>query len=745
MADRPRFLLGYGERLTEPLEPITGGAQKRDAYSIQAAQSRLIPKIQATVRILDDLPQAACPNDEAVAVITVHPEYIAKSYYPGNILLATHLEAIGSRPTKVKPDGWAKKREPKLTPSTDLFVAGKRTDFRAWANSLPTWTEISRGADELPRIEEFRAFTPKERIKSRGRVPEEALLEVVLHTPKAQHSDYILDSFRAYVLTFDARLDIDRRIYVGGLCFLPLRAHKRALTDIAKFSFLRAVRPMPKLRPLSPITRSWPRQKPYPVLLPAGGAIDPMLRAAVFDGGLRTLPALQPWVEAHDAPGTAKAHDDYLDHGTAVTSALLFGSLERGKPPGRPFGRVDHYRVLDDKSDTDEDLYDVLHRIRNILQTRSYPFINLSIGPALPVDDDDVHAWTATLDEFLSSGETLAAVAVGNGGADGDPTLGFNRVQVPSDSVNALAVGATDSPTDPWTRADYSSVGPGRSPGVVKPDVVAFGGSSKHPFWILDAHDTSKTDMTAGTSFAAPSVLRMGMGIRAHFGALLNPLAIRALLIHSTEAGTDRVQTGWGRVPDDLEDYVTCPDGTARVVYQGELAAAQYVRAQIPLPTAQLTGMVTIRATLCYATAIDPEDPGNYTRSGLDIAFRPHDRKFRKAKPGQRESLHPATAAFFQLHDYSTEEELRRDAHKWETVLHRERGFRGPSLRNPVFDIHYNARSSGRRDPRHDKLRYALVLTVTSPRTSDLYDQVVTRYRTLLEPLVPLIQIPIRP
>jgi hypothetical protein len=42
------------------------------------------------------------------------------------------------------------------------------------------------------------------------------------------------------------------------------------------------------------------------------------------------------------------------------------------------------------------------------------------------------------------------------------------------------------------------------------------------------------------------------------------------------------------------------------------------------------------------------------------------------------------------------EDELRRDAWKSENCLHGAVSFLGKSLRNPVFDIHYNARLGGR-------------------------------------------------
>jgi hypothetical protein len=74
------------------------------------------------------------------------------------------------------------------------------------------------------------------------------------------------------------------------------------------------------------------------------------------------------------------------------------------------------------------------------------------------------------------------------------------------------------------------------------------------------------------------------------------------------------------------------------------------------------------------------------------VRFRPHDRK--RKDPGQ---IHPDSSYFFQAQDVSTEEaDLRADAHKWETTLHKTRTMRASGLRNPVFDVHYNARIGGR-------------------------------------------------
>jgi hypothetical protein len=280
----------------------------------------------------------------------------------------------------------------------------------------------------------------------------------------------------------------------------------------------------------------------------------------------------------------------------------------------------------------------------------------------------------------------------GNNG-EADEALGYNRVQVPADCVNALAVGAANKSGAAWMRAPYSATGPGRSPGIVKPDVVGFGGSDDEPYLVLDGNAPSRFVPTYGTSFSTPHVLRTAIGLRAHFGQLLSPLGIKALLVHCADPRSHaQYEVGRGRVPEILDELVTCPDGVVRVVYQGQLTASKYLRAALPLPAAPLKGNVSIAATFCYTTAIDPAHPSNYTRGGLEVFFRP---SAAARVPG---AMHAKTAGFFKPGElYPGEDELRRDAHKWETCLHAVVSKRGSSLNAPVFDIHYNARAQGQK------------------------------------------------
>lgn len=112
MAERVNFLIGYGERLATDMAAPIAGAPKRHPYTFAEARRRLAPKVKETVRELGELPAKVCPGGQTVAMMTLHPSYLAKSYYPGELLKTYQLETIGSRSREVSPDKWTKKKPP---------------------------------------------------------------------------------------------------------------------------------------------------------------------------------------------------------------------------------------------------------------------------------------------------------------------------------------------------------------------------------------------------------------------------------------------------------------------------------------------------------------------------------------------------------------------------------------------------------------------------------------------------------
>jgi len=112
----------------------------------------------------------------------------------------------------------------------------------------------------------------------------------------------------------------------------------------------------------------------------------------------------------------------------------------------------------------------------------------------------------------------------------------------------------------------------------------------------------------------------------------------KALLLHlADDAGLPRRELGWGRLPADVSPLITCAESTARVVYQGELKPGKYMRAAVPLPPG-ITGTVTLSATLCYASSVDPEDAGAYTprRPRSSVSTQHGATTARQQGPGSR-------------------------------------------------------------------------------------------------------------
>ena len=453
MPEKRNYLLGYGERLTAPVDIASGGGPKTPPYSFEEARRRLAPMLARAALAFDGLPDKACPNGEAVASITLHPEYYAKSHFPAGFLRSGGLRAVGSRARRVRPDKRSRDREPEETVTTELFVAGSRSSFRRLADAVPRWRQDSIGARHLPAIEQVSAIEAEDRMRPLTKGREMLPLEVVLYASERPRDRFILAAFEAYLRDLGLDPDLERIFFAGKLCFLRLRATERQAHDVARFSFLRVVREMPKLRTTHPILRGEPPQG-RTIEFPQRDVLDPNLRVAVFDGGLPETSPLTAWASAFDGPGVGDSKPELLWHGSTVTSAMLFGSVA-GDQADRPLCRVDHHRVLDKNSYDDPfELYEVLERVKAVLEQGNYEFVNLSIGPALAVDDDDVHAWTAVLDEHLSDGRTLATIAAGNTGEEPeDPLLQNWRVQVPSDCVNGLAVGASDRRDANWARA----------------------------------------------------------------------------------------------------------------------------------------------------------------------------------------------------------------------------------------------------------------------------------------------------
>ena len=729
---RSNFLIGNGESLVTNVKQNSGSPDKTHPYEYEERADVLGPQISRVLDEVDELPSAACPDDEAVVAVTLHPSYLARSYHPSGILRELGLRQVGSREERIEP--LRSVRKSPITKTTELFVAGPR---RALRGLLPTRHEEVSDVfkEDFRKIETVRSLG-LERIRGENLVGDELPLEVVLHVSgDGEDGERIYLGFEEWCDKIGVRVLSDH--VVGGLSFVNARADSDVLNDLVKFPFLRLARRMPKLSFRAVALRAAAIEETFAAAIEHEVPISDRTRVAVLDGGIPEDHPFGNLANRREPTSIGPAVPEGLSHGVQVTSAALFGPLEEGEPVPQPYATIDHWRVVDSEGD-DFELTETLDRIINILEGGDYDVANLSLGPDMPLENDDVHIWTSRMDAIAARNGTTIVCAAGNNGLD-DPAAGHNRVQPCSDGVNVLAVGSRDRLGPGWTRAGYSAVGPGRLGGI-KPDCVAVGGTEIDPFFAFSDHGTASATM--GTSFAAPTAARLATGLKTTFDRL-TPTAVRAVLLHTADdTGGEREEIGWGSLQHDLSEIVASADDAATVVFQGDLGLQSLRRYPIPCPAAGFSRRVEISATFVFASPTEPEDAVSYAQVGAQIYFRPDT----DCDPGVTEKGRPklhATKPFFGgTRHFQTEQELRGDAHHWEAVKRHTGRFNASTLANPVFDIQHHARSHGGAGKRSASVPYALIVTVREKGNTNLYSDVLAAH-TSLQAMIPSVTVPL--
>jgi len=584
--------------------------------------------------------------------------------------------------------------------------------------------------------------------------------EAVLH-PQASNlgepiplDDETLHRWFALIAAEGGEVHADYVRRVGGLTFTPVTLDEGKASVLTRFNPLRVLRPMPAIRPRPRFgTRSTQRLTGPTTAQPVLSTVS----VAVFDGGVDTARRTGSLfaIPTHDL--TTEAPDpDELDHGTGVTGAVLYGLVAPGDQAPQPPLPVESYRVLP-APNVPGDLfgYWVLDRIKEVVENKGHRLVNLSLGPELAVEEDmEPNRWTSELDQLAWDEDVLFVIAAGNDG-DKDQTTGLHRVEVPADMVNGVAVGACNAPApdSPWTRAPYSSMGPGRHGARIQPLGVQFGGSDDRSFDVVRA-DGSFLEAT-GTSFAAPVTTHALADLVTRLPRV-NSSVLRAFATHFAERPRQhqklRNEVGYGRQPLNYDNLLDCAGNEVHVLYVDEIQRGDLLGYEVPIITPQ-TSPLKLQVTLAYASPVDPTQPTEYTSASLDLTFRPHQsvHNFRppasaggKAQPldirsnearnlmtqGWTPSQEPVTKTL-AAPKWANETQLR-DSGKWETIRQYRLSLAAGETDSPRIEVSYVARRSGALDKSPTKVPFAMLISVLDESgDSAVYDGVRSRFSQL--------------
>jgi subtilisin family serine protease/sugar lactone lactonase YvrE len=167
------------------------------------------------------------------------------------------------------------------------------------------------------------------------------------------------------------------------------------------------------------------------------------------------------------------------------------------------------------------------------VRNTSVRVFNLSFGSLPDGDDDD---FAQTIDQYIDSYGLAFAISAGNGGLAGygvsSPGTGYNGITV----ANWVSRGVI---------AESSSRGPTQG-GRFKPDLAAPGTNIYSTYYIWDSSPATTeafVNMT-GTSMAAPHIA--GSAALMESAGVTNALAVKALLINTTDNAGWATDRGWG-------------------------------------------------------------------------------------------------------------------------------------------------------------------------------------------------------
>ena len=716
------------------------------------------------------------PSGRVVLEAKVLPNYLAASHTPSELIEASGLQIVGTRTargeyrteTKLEPD-----RQAKI-----YLLSGPPHAAQRFAQIVAGHAERdSKPFEQVRQLDDVRLGGPEtvvQRVADVEFAPDgRALLEAVFHPQPdaagtfddaAQREN--LAAFRTFTLGLDPGSRLAAEAIDDGMGFVSVTIAVDAVPALARYTQLRTLRPLTFLREPPGLSSSgWKLERI------SASDVATSERIAMFDGGIsdRLRELLGDLVDLKDLTGGQTPLPTHEQHGGWVVSSALFGHLSRDRPFATAAVSVDLFRVWPPPREVgrDEELHWVLDRIEEVLSRGRHRIAVITLAPKMNADSDlEPHRWTLTLDRIAREYGVLFCIAAGN---TGDLAPSSNRLLIPADAINAISVGAASWIAGEVTRADYSSVGPGRPGHTTAPTGVQFGGdlAAARPFGALGPDGTVHS--VEGTSLAAPLVARSCALLRDALGPGADVNLLRCLTAHSAQRvtgqarkrpGSTDAEVGLGRFATNLVAELEHDADAVTIVYRDVVTRGQEIALQFPFPDDLFTDyenrQFRLRWTFSCMPDIETFNPVDYPMAGFELFYRPHAQTFNVRDPDNPATVYKINRFVEgRRFDYLIEngmiasdrpcaankpgwapevESRARDA-KWESLIRVDGRPVGRTLYRPGLDLHFLTRSKGRLRTEPETLPIALAVTLAGPAGSDIYAR-VQQYAPALTPIV---------
>ncbi|RAI81596.1 peptidase S8 [Macrococcoides caseolyticum subsp. hominis] len=433
----------------------------------------------------------------------------------------------------------------------------------------------------------------------------------------------------------------------------------------------------------------------------------------------------------------------YVEHGTSVTSLILYGEIDDSNISLTPEFRVASIRGLPSKENVSFDLI----CLEKIIETAipKYPNIkiwNLSIGPKGPINDRYVSSLTYILDKLAYEYDILFIIACGNTGNE----IGYNkRLQIPSDCVNNISVSSYMYLNGVKEPASYNSIGPGRRGNKLKPDVMEHGGEQTFDPIMTFSTYSHLINKCSGTSFSTPLITRKLANI-LYSVPHLKVLELRALFEHylanSINNERDIHLEAKGILGNEFDIITDIKDSQYKVLYSSVISAGSYVKLPIPLPQDIESKSAEIISTVAVKTPVNIDSPNKYTQYTIQDDFYPDSYKYIYRKNNKQiildlnkednkveeqillqNGFKKSQLPKKQTNKYLKEYELENENLKWETVKTQKITKRVSSLNKPFIRLHGLSR-----DDKRDRIEYSIVITVKLKNDINLHSKISQEY-----------------